>query len=301
MVPTFDLYIQPFLDCLKGGEEKNLKTLSGELASYFKLTEEDLADTVAKGTQSRHYNRVNWAGTYTLKAGLTRRVKPGCYQITDFGKKFIAKWKNINPALLREQIPAFAEFAKIRPKGSSIKSKAPLAIEEKTPTDMMNEAFASINDDLVEDLLSKLHNIDPQRFEQIVIDLLVKMGYGGNFEDAAQVTKYRKDDGIDGVIKEDKLGLDKIYVQAKRWTGTVGKPEIHTFIGALSEQGANKGVFITTSKFSAEARAFKPKSDVKVILIDGEELCHYMIEYGVGVSVKQVYEVKRIDSDYFEE
>lgn len=301
MVPTFDLYIQPFLDCLKGGEEKNLKTLSGELASYFKLTEEDLADTVAKGTQSRHYNRVNWAGTYTLKAGLTRRVKPGCYQITDFGKKFIAKWKNINPALLREQIPAFAEFAKIRPKGSSIKSKAPLAIEEKTPTDMMNEAFASINDDLVEDLLSKLHNIDPQRFEQIVIDLLVKMGYGGNFEDAAQVTKYRKDDGIDGVIKEDKLGLDKIYVQAKRWTGTVGKPEIHTFIGALSEQCANKGVFITTSKFSAEARAFKPKSDVKVILIDGEELCHYMIEYGVGVSVKQVYEVKRIDSDYFEE
>ena len=165
----------------------------------------------------------------------------------------------------------------------------------------MNEAFASINDDLVEDLLSKLHNIDPQRFEQIVIDLLVKMGYGGNFEDAAQVTKYRKDDGIDGVIKEDKLGLDKIYVQAKSWSGTVGKPEIHGFIGALSEQGANKGVFITTSKFSSEARAFKPKTDVKVILIDGEELCNYMIEYGVGVSVKQVYEVKRIDSDYFEE
>ena len=108
-------------------------------------------------------------------------------------------------------------------------------------------------------------------------------------------------DGIDGVIKEDKLGLDKIYVQAKRWAGTVGKPEIHGFIGALSEQGANKGVFITTSKFSSEARAFKPKSDVKVILIDGEELCNYMIEYGVGVSVKQVYEVKRIDSDYFEE
>ena len=301
MVPTFDLYIQPFLDCLKGGEEKNLKTLSEELAAFFKLTEEDLAETIAKGTQGRHYNRVGWAGTYTLKAGLTRRVKPGCYQITDSGKEFMAKWDNITPALLREQIPAFAEFAKVKPKGSAPKEKAPIAAEEKTPTDLMNEAFASINDDLVEDLLAKLHNIDPQRFEQIVIDLLVKMGYGGNFEDAAQVTKYRKDDGIDGVIKEDKLGLDKIYVQAKRWAGTVGKPEIHGFIGALSEQGANKGVFITTSKFSSEARAFKPKSDVKVILIDGEELCNYMIEYGVGVSVKQVYEVKRIDSDYFEE
>ena len=301
MVPTFDLYIQPFLNCLKGGEEKNLKTLSEELAVFFKLSNDDLAETIAKGTQSRHYNRVSWAGTYTMKAGLTKRLKPGCYQITDFGKDFMAKWDSITPALMREQIPAFAEFAKVKPKGTASKAKTPVVVEEKTPTDLMNEAFASINDDLVEDLLSKLHNIDPQRFEQIVIDLLVKMGYGGNFEDAAQVTKYRKDDGIDGVIKEDKLGLDKIYVQAKRWAGSVGKPQIHGFIGALSEQGANKGVFITTSKFSSEARAFKPKSDVKVILIDGEELCHYMIEYGVGVSIKQVYEVKRIDSDYFEE
>lgn len=301
MVPTFDLYIQPFLQSLKGGEEKNLKMLSEELATYFKLTEEDLADMIAKGSQSKHYNRVSWAGTYTLKAGLTRRVKPGCYQITDFGKEFMKKWDNITPTLLREEIPAFAEFAKVKPKDSTPKEKAPVATEEKTPTELMNEAFNSINEDLVEDLLSKLHNIDPQRFEQIVIDLLVKMGYGGNLEDAAQVTRYRKDDGIDGIIKEDKLGLDNIYVQAKRWSGTVGKPEIHGFVGALSEQGANKGVFITTSKFSADARAFKPKSDVKVILIDGEELCHYMIEYGVGVSVKQVYEVKRIDSDYFEE
>lgn len=301
MVPTFELYIQPFLQSLESGEEKNLKQLSEELAAFFKLTEEDLSEMIAKGSQSKHYNRVSWAGTYTLKAGLTRRVKPGCYQITDFGKKFMKKWENITPALLREQIPAFADFAKVKPKESTPKEKAPVALEEKTPTDLMNEAFNSINEDLVEDLLTKLHSVDPQRFEHIVIDLLVKMGYGGNIDDAAQVTQYRKDDGIDGIIKEDKLGLDKIYVQAKRWSSTVGKPDIHGFIGALSEQGANKGVFITTSKFSAEARQFKPKSDVKIILIDGRELCQYMIEYGVGVSVKQVYEVKRIDSDYFEE
>lgn len=301
MVPTFDQYIQPFLDCLKGGEEKSLKQLSRELAIFFNLTEEDLSETVAKGSQSRHYNRVNWAGTYTLKAGLTHRIKPGCYQITDFGKEFMTKWANITPAVMREEIPVFAEFAKAKPRVATQKIANPVVEEEKTPTDLMNEAFASINDDLVEDLLSKLHSIDPQRFEHIVIDLLVKMGYGGNIEDAAQVTQYRKDDGIDGIIKEDKLGLDKIYVQAKRWTATVGKPDIHGFIGALSEQGANKGVFITTSKFSSEARQFKPKSDVKIILIDGRELCQYMIEYGVGVSVKQVYEVKRIDSDYFEE
>ena len=156
MVPTFDLYIQPFLDCLKDGKEKNLKQLSAELAVYFKLTDEDLAETVAKGAQSRHYNRVNWSGTYTLKAGLTRRVKPGCYQITDFGKEFMMKWENITPALLREEIPEFAEFAKSKPRVSSHKPAATqVSVEEKTPTELMDEAFASINDDLVEDLLAK--------------------------------------------------------------------------------------------------------------------------------------------------
>ena len=302
MVPTFDLYIQPFMDCLKDGEEKHLKQLSEELANSFKLTKDDLSETIAKGTQSRHYNRVSWAGTYTLKAGLTRRLKPGCYQITDFGKKFMQKFDHITPSILRSEIPEFAEFSKTKPKGEPSPAGKESAIPvEKTPTEIMEEAFSTINDDLIEDLLSKLHNVDPQRFEHIVVDLLVKMGYGGNLEDSALITRYRKDDGIDGVIKEDKLGLDKIYVQAKRWTNTVGKPDIHAFIGALSEQGASKGVYITTSKFSSEARSFKPKSDMKIILIDGRELCQYMIEYGVGVSVKQVYEVKRIDSDYFED
>ena len=301
MIPTFELYLQPFMDSLKNGQEKTLKEIAKEIASVFNLTDSELAETVANNSQTKHYNRVSWSGTYTLKAGLTRRIKPGCYQITDFGRDFIKRHGNITPALLRKEIPDFEAFLSPKTKSAAKPDCPVVVVEEKTPTEVMNEAFASMNSDLVEDLLSKLHNIDPQRFEQIVVDLLVKMGYGGNFEDAAQVTKYRKDDGIDGVIKEDKLGLDKIYIQAKRWAGTVGKPEIHAFVGALSEQGANKGVFITTSRFSAEARTFKPKSDVKVILIDGEELCNYMIEYGVGVSVKQVYEVKRIDTDYFEE
>ena len=300
MIPTFDLYIQPFMECLKDGKEKYLKQISEELAIFFNLTEEDLAETIAKGTQTRHYNRASWAGTYTLKAGLTRRPKPGCYQITDFGRVFMSKWDPITPAVLRAEIPEFAEFSKTKPKQSS-KENEPLSLVEKTPTEIMDEAFSTINEDLIEDLLTKLHNVDPQRFEHIVVDLLVKMGYGGNLENAALITRYKKDDGIDGVIKEDKLGLDKIYIQAKRWTNTVGKPDIHAFIGALSEQGASKGVYITTSKFSSEARSFKPKSDMKIILIDGRELCQYMIEYGVGVSVKQVYEVERIDSDYFEE
>ena len=300
MVPTFDLYIQPFMECLKDGKEKYLKQISEELAKFFNLTEDDLTEVISKGSQTRHYNRVSWAGTYTLKAGLTRRPRPGCYQITEFGNSFMAKWNPITPTVLRAEVPAFAEFSKTKPKHSQTETE-PLSIIEKTPTEIMDDAFSSINEDLIEDLLAKLHSVDPQRFEHIVVDLLVKMGYGGNLENAALITRYRKDDGIDGVIKEDKLGLDKIYIQAKRWTNTVGKPDIHAFIGALSEQGASKGVYITTSKFSSEARSFKPKSDMKIILIDGRELCQYMIEYGVGVSVKQIYEVKRIDSDYFEE
>ena len=302
MVPTFDLYLQPFMESLKGGEEKYLKQISEELATFFKLTDDDLQEMIAKGGQSKHYNRVSWSGTYSLKAGLTRRPKPGCYQITDFGRAFMKRWNPINLAVLRAEIPEFAEFVKTKPKEPKSKETEAVPIEEKTPTERMDEAFSTMNEALVEELLTKLHTVDPQRFEQIVVDLLVKMGYCGNIEDAGQVTKFKKDNGIDGIIKEDKLGLDKIYVQAKRWNETVvGKPDIHTFIGALSEQGANKGVFITTSKFSSEARAFKPKSDMKIILIDGRELCNYMIEYGVGVSVKQIYEVKRIDSDYFEE
>ena len=301
MVPTFDLYLQPFMDTLKGGEEKSLKQISEELAVFFKLTDYDLQDMIAKGAQSKHYNRVSWSGTYSLKAGLTRRPKPGCYQITDFGKEFMKKWNPINLAVLRAEIPEFAEFAKAKAKDSKPKGTETVSSEEKTPTERMDEAFSTINDALVEDLLSKLHTVDPQRFEQIVVDLLVKMGYGGNIEDAGQVTRFRKDDGIDGVIREDKLGLDKIYVQAKRWNNCVGQPEIQKFVGALVGQGAKKGVFITTSYFSKEARQFQPKGDVKVVLIDGKELANYMIECGVGVSLKQSYQIKRIDTDYFEE
>ena len=150
-------------------------------------------------------------------------------------------------------------------------------------------------------MLASLMDVSPQKFEQIVVDVLVGMGYGGSLEDAGTVTAYVKDDGIDGVIKEDKLGLDKIYVQAKRWNNCVGQPEIQKFVGALVGQGAKKGVFITTSYFSKEARQFQPKGDVKVVLIDGKELANYMIECGVGVSLKQSYQIKRIDTDYFEE
>jgi restriction system protein len=175
--------------------------------------------------------------------------------------------------------------------------------EEMTPTEQLEKAYHSIVDDLAADLLQKTLEQSPYFFEHLVVDLLVKMGYGGSFANSAQVTQYVHDDGIDGIIYEDKLGLDKIYIQAKRYKldNTVGKPQIQQFSGALDEQKATKGVFITTSSYSKEAKQYVQNLNKKIVLIDGQELARYMIEYNVGVSTKQVYEVKRIDSDYFEE
>lgn len=174
--------------------------------------------------------------------------------------------------------------------------------DDKTPTDLIDDAFRQINSALAKDLLTKILEMSPSFFEKLVVELLVKMGYGGSFEDAASVTQYSHDEGIDGVIKEDKLGLDTIYIQAKRWDkGTVGRKEIQAFVGAINMKHASKGVFITTSTFTEEAKKCVKDVQSKIVLIDGEQLCKYMIEYNLGVSSRQVYEIKQIDSDYFEE
>jgi restriction system protein len=225
----------------------------------------------------------------------------GQYKITAEGLKRL-KAGEVTLRTLAEY-PAFVEFYGRKPKANTKQKKEVIATEEveKTPIEVLEEAYSQLNNQLADDVLASLKDVSPQKFEQIVVDVLVGMGYGGSLEDAGTITAYVKDDGIDGVIKEDKLGLDKIYVQAKRWNNCVGQPEIQKFVGALVGQGAKKGVFITTSYFSKEARQFQPKGDVKVVLIDGKELANYMIECSVGVSLKQSYQIKRIDTDYFEE
>ena len=166
----------------------------------------------------------------------------------------------------------------------------------------MDEAYNEISEALTDELLSAIKKQSPRFFERLVIKLLVAMGYGGSFEDAASVTQYSHDEGIDGIIKEDKLGLDSVYVQAKRYdNGNIGRKEIQSFVGALSGKGATKGIFLTTSNFTQEAREYLPASNIKIILIDGKQLCNYMIEYNIGVSIKQIYEIKKIDSDFFED
>jgi restriction system protein len=230
----------------------------------------------------------------------------GVYRITQRGKDYLATHKDLRKQDLM-QYPEFASYATgatiTNSNSTKVESGQDIVNQDMTPTEQLEQAFHSIIDDLAADLLQKTLEQSPYFFEHLVVDLLVKMGYGGSFANSAQVTQYVHDDGIDGIIYEDKLGLDKIYIQAKRYKldNTIGKPQIQQFSGALDEQKATKGVFITTSSYSKEAKQYVEKLNKKIVLIDGQELARYMIEYNVGVSTKQVYEVKRIDSDYFEE
>lgn len=190
-------------------------------------------------------------------------------------------------------------------KGGNSKEIETIQIEDttdnKTPEEQVEAGYQSIKNSLKQELLEKLKLVHPAFFEKIVVELLVKMGYGGTIAEAGKATKYSNDEGIDGIIKEDKLGLDVIYIQAKRWEGIVSRPEIQKFVGALAGQRAKKGVFITTSGFSKEAISYASQMDAKIVLIDGEQLAQYMIDYNLGVSIQNTYEIKRIDSDYFEE
>jgi restriction system protein len=304
MVPTFDKFLYPVLSLLKDGEIKRLNVLVDGIIKIFDLTEDDIQEKIKSGVESKLHNRVTWATTYLSKAGLIQKPKRAYSQITDEGLKLLSKGiTEINPKYLKENYPEFAKFSEGN-KGDSIPQKGNIiedAVTEETPNEAIDRNYKLINRDLADELLKMVKAQPPKFFEELVVDLLVKMGYGGQFENSGIVTRYTKDEGIDGVIKEDKLGLDKIYIQAKRWEdGNVGRKEIQSFVGALTSKNATKGVFITTSKFTKEAREYNAGT-LKIVLIDGLELCNYMIEYNLGVSVKDVYEIKRIDSDYFKE
>lgn len=307
MIPAFEKFFYPILKHIEDGKQYSLKDLRNFCADHFALSEDDLAEKIKSG-HSRLYDRVQWTMAYFYQAEIVDRIKRGLYQINSNGKALLSKGiTDLSVNYLKEYSPAFLAFSQKSNKPSNAKDPAQAKQEEspddlKTPIDIIDENFQIVNQELAEELLQQVKSQSPKFFEHLVIELLVKMGYGGQFDDGAFVTQASHDEGIDGIIKEDKLGLDKIYVQAKRWdTGSIGRKEIQSFVGALSGQGASKGVFITTSSFSKEARTFRPQNNIKIVLIDGIELCRYMIEYNIGVSVKTAYEIKRIDSDYFEE
>lgn len=302
MVPTFDKFLFPVLTVLKDGQEHSLRSIMDDMVRVFSLSETEVAERVSSGSETKLHNRTQWATTYLGKAGLLQRPKRGV-NITSEGKRLLDTGiTEITPKYLGEHYPSFAAFA-YGHKDKSNQENANIEEQAKTPSEIMDEAFSEINDTLAGDLLDHVKNQSPKFFEQLVVKLLVAMGYGGSLDNAGVVTQISHDDGIDGIIKEDKLGLDSIYIQAKRYTTmSVQKPDIQKFIGALTEQGASKGVFITTASFSSGAIETSNKaSGVKIVLIDGDMLTKLMIENNIGVSIKQTYEIKKIDTDFFNE
>ena len=300
-VPKFQDFLYPFLHLLKD-RDMTKADITSALISHFSLTEEDCAIRTRSGSLTQLSDRIGWCVQWLRRAEFIEIVTRATYRITSVGLKYLSTHSNLRQSDLMKY-PAFAAYASS--KNISTHTTSPTSdnphISEQTPTEQLEQAHETISNDLAADLLSKVMEQTPTFFEHLVVDLLVKMGYGGSNSDAARVTQLTNDEGIDGIIYEDKLGLDKIYLQAKRWTNPVGRPVIQQFAGALVGQNASKGVFITTSSYSKEARNYVAGLHQKIVLIDGSELAKYMIEYNVGVSVKKVYEVKRIDNDYFEE
>lgn len=300
-VPDFQSVMLPLLTYLADGKVRSISETIEPLAQQFQLTADELNEMIPSNRQTKFYNRVSWAYIYLARAGLLERQRRGYYQITSQGKTVLeSKTKRIDIRFLR-QFPSFVEFRDVKSEADSEEHHTPSNIATKTPEEVMDDAYQEIRDTLAQDILTNVMKCSPAFFERMVVELLVKMGYGGSRTEAARAVGQTGDGGIDGIIDEDRLGLDTIYIQAKRWepSSSIGRPEIQRFVGALMGRRARKGIFITTANFSAEARAYVNNIDFKVVLIDGKRLAEFMIDYDVGVTNILTYQLKRIDSDYF--
>lgn len=297
-IPDFQCFMLPVLQSLRLGDEKNHSEIIEEVADSLKLSDEDRRQLLPSKKDRVYRNRIAWALSFLKHAMLIRSSRRGYYQIDKRGKSALnSNLKRIDNKYLY-QFPEFVQFHQAKNRKIT-----PVIVDpsSKTPQEYIELGYQQINSELTESILNQVKSCSPYYFERIVVDLLLAMGYGGSREEAGQVTQKTGDGGIDGIINEDKLGLDVIYIQAKRWEGTVSRPEIQKFAGALMGKKAKKGIFITTSSFTKDAQHFAETIDSKIILIDGERLAQLMIEYNVGVAVSQTYEIKRIDSDYFVE
>jgi restriction system protein len=294
----------PLLRLVADKKEHKYRDLIESLAISFKITDEERKELLASGNQAIFDNRVGWAKTYLKKAGLLDSPKRATFVISQMGIDTLMKNPERIDAKYLRQFPAFLDFQNVsRNENETDEETIAVAINEQTPEESLDKAYQRIRKSLASELLNNIIELSPAFFERLVVELLVKMGYGGSIKDAGKAMGRSGDEGIDGTIKEDKLGLDIIYIQAKRWRpgNVVGRPEIQKFVGALAGQGAKKGIFITTSNFTKEALDYTPRNETKIVLIDGEQLAQLMIDYNLGCTTQQTYEVKKIDSDYFDE
>lgn len=299
MIPKYDELYVPVLNALAELGVHTNKKIVDAVANAVGISDDDRRLLVPSGKKPIFSDRVNWAITYLRKAGLIESVKRGQHQLTEEGRKVLS---HLPPVLNNEYLCRYPEFeAFVNHPTSSKKDDVPLSSPEssETPDDLIARATAAINQKLADDLMLEILAKDSDFFESLVVALLRKMGYGGSISDAGIVTKRSNDGGIDGIIREDKLGFDQIYIQAKRWdtSTTISRPEIQKFYGALAGVGASKGLFITTAKFSDGAKQYADQQHI--VLVDGERLTKLMIEYDLGVSSVAVYQIKTIDTDFF--
>jgi restriction system protein len=299
-VPEYQTFFKPLLEFAADGKEHSLTEARTFLSTTLNLSKEDLSELLPSGIQTRFHNRAAWAKSYFIQAGVLVATKRSCFKITQRGLDLL---KQGHPRIDNKVLSQYPEFLELHNSSRQDKTIANNSVIDtpsaETPEESLQKAYQSIRTELANEILIKVKENSPRFFEEIVVDLMVAMGYGGSRADAGKSIGQTGDEGIDGIIKEDRLGLDVIYLQAKRWEGSVGRPEIQKFVGALHGKRAKKGVFITTGKFTGDAIDYVENIDPKVILIDGRTLCEYMIDFGIGTTTAQTYQIKRIDSDYF--
>lgn len=295
-VPDFQGFFKPLLDFASDGKEHSMQEAREVMAKSMGLPEEDLKESLPSGVQTKFDNRVAWAKSYLVQAKVLAASRRGHFRITERGLELHKKGHKRIDVKVLNRYPEFIEFHKAR----TPKEEEPEPTAE-TPEETLQKAYQSIRSDLAGQILERIITNSSQFFERLVVDLMVAMGYGGSRADAGKSIGGSADEGIDGIIKEDRLGLDVVYLQAKKWEATVGRPEVQKFVGALHGKRAKKGVFITTGKFSDDARKYVETIDPKVILIDGRSLAELMIDHNLATTTTATYLIKRIDSDYFTE
>ena len=301
-IPNYQEIMLPLLKFAADGEVHHTREAREALANHFGLSPDERKEMLPSGKQPTFDNRVGWARTYMTKAGLLATPRRSYLQIAERGRQVLAEGPTSINVTFLERFPEFLAFRSLRrDKSETGTEEPPVTFGESSPEEALERAYQSLRSNLGAEILETVKGCSPAFFEELVVDLLVKMGYGGSRREAGQAIGRSGDEGIDGIIKEDRLGLDIIYIQAKRWNGVVGRPEIQKFAGALQGQRARKGIFITTSSFTKDAYDYVNAIETKIILIDGTALTEYMIDNNVGVTTEASFEIKRIDGDYFTE
>jgi restriction system protein len=304
MIPDFQTVMLPMLEILSDGKEYSSKEMTKAISDRFNLSEAERNELLPSENQLIIDNRVAWAKTYLNKAKLLTPTKRSHFVISESGIKLLKSKPSRVDIKYLKTLPEFKEWQKTYNNSKKIGSSTEIEEEietEKTPEELLDYSVQKIRNELSEELLDKIKTCSPRFFEQLVVDLLIKIGYGGSRKEAGSIVGKSGDGGIDGIIKEDKLGLDTIYIQAKRWENTVPIGQIRDFAGSLLQQKAKKGIFLTTSDFPNTAYEFVKSIEHKIVLINGKELANYLIEYNVGIQPKKFYEIKKLDLDYFEE